>query len=663
MGQARLPKIGASGAERVQQILAGSACSSSTARGCRLAMHVGVFFDVVGNNAERDPVNEWTNIGLMWRSFPLSQTEKSFPIYVPGLATTFESDKGSYFKSVGASALNEKAGALQDDWKKKMLQGKVKDIFAELKQIPKNFNSAVRKFERGLAKAKGNPLLGVAHGGLAMTRVFKTIVWQLPLSAASAVPYLRDSKALMTYNLGVDVRVKYAVSEVLKRVRMNAADINEVNLYVYGAERGGPLARMFLNALQEECKQASAGLILDGIEGAGKKPIKVKLPFLGLFDCISSLAGSEETLGKIKEMAGYLVPVPLPETSIEGDKTVSATVASTYHLVAGHELRGYQRVDSVAKGGGKVRERVLPGSSEDVTGDIREGDAKSPDLARVALWLMYQESIAHKVPLMSIQELESKARAVAARFYLSKTVSVNGRALYADDLVQVYDKQLGAKGDLRGALQANVCAWLAWLKGQKDKQRDPNAGRDPRKLTTLKPGQVPPDINDILSRRATPLAKDLIAVRAGQKPDPKLWKAWEHGPAPTPEQEALFAQFMHDPYDIDVNRQFFMFMPGNSGFYYFKPREVDADNAEPLVDEDALAREALNKQATESQQRAREAVKARQKEELTTLNQHFAEQRAALLKQGQSTAGLDTAYQAALKAKTSVFNQELANLP
>ncbi|PRP72026.1 hypothetical protein BUE93_03815 [Chromobacterium amazonense] len=81
------------------------------------------------------------------------------------------------------------------------------------------------------------------------------------------------------------------------------------------------------------------------------------------------------------------------------------------------------------------------------------------------------------------------------------------------------------------------------------------------------------------------------------------------------------------------------------------------------MDEDALAREALNKQATQSQQRAREAVKARQKEELTTLNQHFAEQRAALLKQGQSTAGLDTAYQAALKAKTSVFNQELANLP
>ncbi|WP_147297234.1 hypothetical protein [Chromobacterium vaccinii] len=120
MGQARLPKIGVSGAERVQQILAGSACSSSsTTRGCRLTMHVGVFFDVVGNNAERDPVNEWTNIGLMWRSFPLSQAEKSFPIYVPGLATTFESDKGSYFKSVGASALNEKAGALQDDWKRK----------------------------------------------------------------------------------------------------------------------------------------------------------------------------------------------------------------------------------------------------------------------------------------------------------------------------------------------------------------------------------------------------------------------------------------------------------------------------------------------------------------------------------------------------------------
>ncbi|SUX54633.1 hypothetical protein [Chromobacterium vaccinii] len=231
-----------------------------------------------------------------------------------------------------------------------MLQGKVKDIFADLKQIPKKLNRGMRNFERGLAKAKGNPLLGVAHGGLTMTRVFKSIVWKLPLSAATAVPYLRDSKALMIYNLGVDVRVKYAVSEVLKRVRMNAADINEVNLYVYGAERGGPLARMFLNVLQEECKPTSAGLILDGMEGAGKKPIKVKLPFLGLFDCISSLAGSEQTLGKIKEMAGHLVPVPLPETSIEGDKTLSPTVANTYHLVAGHELRSYQRVDSVAKG-------------------------------------------------------------------------------------------------------------------------------------------------------------------------------------------------------------------------------------------------------------------------------------------------------------------------
>ena len=425
----------------------------------------------------------------------------------------------------------------------------------------------------------------------------------------------------------------------------------------------GSLARMFLNALQEECKQTLAGLILDGIEGAGKKPIKVKLPFLGLFDCISSLAGSEETLGKIKEMAGYLVPVPLPETSIEGDKTLSATVATTYHLVAGHELRSYQRVDSVAKGGGKVRERILPGSSEDVTGDIRDGDAKSPDLARVALWLMYQESIAHKVPFLSMAKLEQNYPAVFGRYRLSKTVQVSGKVMYADELVLAYEKQLGAKGDLRGALLANVCAWLAWLKGQKDKQRDPNAGRDPRKPTILKPGEAPPDMNDILSRRATPLAKDLIAIRAGEKPDAKLWKAWEHGPAPTPEQEALFAQFMHDPYDIDIDRQFWLFMPGHCGFYYFKPREVDADNAEPLVDEDAVAREALNKQATQSQQRARAAVEARQKAELTTLNQHFAEQRAALLKQGQSTAGLDTAYQAALKAKTSAFNQELANLP
>lgn len=420
---------------------------------------------------------------------------------------------------------------------------------------------------------------------------------------------------------------------------------------------------MFLNALQEECKQTSAGLILDGIEGAGKKPIKVKLPFLGLFDCISSLAGSDQTLGAIKETAGYLVPVPLPETSIEGDKTLSATVARTYHLVAGHELRSYQRVDSVAKGGGKVRERIMPGSSEDVTGDIRDGDAKSPDLARVALWLMYQESIALKVPLLPFKELESRAKAVAARFYLSKTVSVNGRTLYADDLVQAYEKQLGAKGDLRGALQANVCAWLAWLKGQKDKQRDPNAGRDPRKPTILKPGQAPPDINDILSRRATPLAKDLTAIRAGQKPDARLWNAWEHGPAPTPEQEALFAQFMHDPYDIDVARQFWLFMPGNSGFYYFRWREVDADNAEPLVDEDEKQRQAFNKQLRQDHQRVRAEVLARQKEELTTLNQHFAKQRQVLLQQGQSTEGLDMAYQAALKAKTSVFNQELANLP
>ncbi|OQS08618.1 hypothetical protein B0T37_18430 [Chromobacterium violaceum] len=582
---------------------------------------------------------------------------------MPGLAAKFESDNGSYFKAVGKSAAAEKAGALQDDWKKKMLQGKVKDIFAELKQIPKSLQKGMRNFERGLAKVKGNPLLGVAHGGLTMTRVFKSMLWKLPLSAATAVPYLRDSKALMTYNLGVDVRVKYAVSEVLKRVRMNAADVNEVNLYVYGAERGGPLARMFLNALQEECKQTSAGLILDGIEGAGKKPIKVKLPFLGLFDCISSLAGSDQTLGAIKETAGYLVPVPLPETSIEGDKTLSATVASTYHLVAGHELRSYQRVDSVAKGGGKVRERIMPGSSEDVTGDIRDGDAKSPDLARVALWLMYQESIALKVPLLPFKELESRAKAVAARFYLSKTVSVNGRTLYADDLVQAYEKQLGAKGDLRGALQANVCAWLAWLKGQKDKQRDPNAGRDPRKPTILKPGQAPPDINDILSRRATPLAKDLTAIRAGQKPDARLWNAWEHGPAPTPEQEALFAQFMHDPYDIDVARQFWLFMPGNSGFYYFRWREVDADNAEPLVDEDEKQRQAFNKQLRQDHQRVRAEVLARQKEELTTLNQHFAKQRQVLLQQGQSTEGLDMAYQAALKAKTSVFNQELANLP
>ncbi|MDE1714411.1 DUF2235 domain-containing protein (plasmid) [Chromobacterium amazonense] len=648
----------------MQQILSAAACNKkSSDKACSLPLSIGVFFDVVGKNADTDPVAQWTNVGLLAQAFPRSGKEKLARVYVPGLAAKFESDNGSYFKAVGKSAAAEKAGALQDDWKKKMLQGKVKDIFAELKQIPKSLQKGMRNFERGLAKVKGNPLLGVAHGGLTMTRVFKSMLWKLPLSAATAVPYLRDSKALMTYNLGVDVRVKYAVSEVLSAVKKNAADINELNVYVYGAERGGPLARMFLNALQEECKQTSAGLILDGIEGAGKKPIKVKLPFLGLFDCISSLAGSEETFGKIKEIAGYLVPVPLPETSIEGDKTLSATVASTYHLVAGHELRSYQRVDSVAKGGGKVRERVLPGSSEDVTGDIRDGDAKSSDLARVALWLMYQESIALKVPLLPFKELESRAKAVAARFYLSKTVSVNGRTLYADDLVQAYEKQLGAKGDLRGALQANVCAWLAWLKGQKDKQRDPNAGRDPRKPTILKPGQAPPDINDILSRRATPLAKDLIAIHAGEKPDAKLWKAWEHGPAPTPEQAALFAQFMHDPYDVDIDRQFWLFMPGNSGFYYFRWREVDADNAEPLVDEDEKQRQAFNKQLRQDHQRVRAEVLARQKEELTTLNQHFAKQRQVLLQQGQSTEGLDMAYQAALKAKTSVFNKELANLP
>lgn len=150
----------------------------------------------------------------------------------------------------------------------------------------------------------------------------------------------------------------------------------------------------------------------------------------------------------------------------------------------------------------------------------------------------------------------------------------------------------------------------------------------------MKPGQAPPDINDILSRRATPLAKDLIAIHAGEKPDAKLWKAWEHGPAPTPEQAALFAQFMHDPYDVDIDRQFWLFMPGNSGFYYFRWREVDADNAEPLVDEDEKQRQAFNKQLRQDHQRVRAEVLARQKAELTTLNQHFAKQRQALLQQG-----------------------------
>lgn len=662
---ARLPQIKIPGAERAQQILDSAVGHAETpGRACTRVLHIGVFFDVVGHNAKKDPTDRWSNIGLLWRAFPLRLKEKCIPVYIPGLAAKFESDSASYFKAVAAAVAKEKVGGAEDELKKKLAQGKVKDIFVDAQQIPEKLRKSAERAMGGARMARKNPVLGLVRGGRSAARFFKSQLWTVPLSVATAVPFLRDSRALMGYNLGVDVRVNYALAEVLARIAEHVGEITEVRVYAYGAERGGSLARMFVNALQGMCRRTPAGLTLQNTDTGGR-PVPLRLPFLGLFDSISSLATTDEVQVLIRDGFGALSPVPLPEDAIDGELEVGAAVASTYHLVAGHEVRGYQRIDSLRKAGGPVRERVLPGSSGDVTGDLG-GKTRPTDLAKLALWLMYQTSLAQKVPFLAMEQLQAQDKATANRYYLTQTVSVAGKTLYADDLLAAYERWLGATGSLEAAFQAHMCAWLPWLKQQLPKHSDGSIGKtrylDWNPDAVKRGGQAPASIQDILDRRTSPLVQDLRTIRAGAKPNAALWKAWEQGQPPSPEVAALFEFLVHDPYEADVNRGFWMLLPASAAFNYFRVRELDDGNAEPLLTEEDRAREALNKQASQSQQQARQTAMERQKTELSEINRTFQQQREQLLKQGKSTAELDQAYQGVLKQKTDSYKQELERL-
>src|SRR5690606_6945560 len=105
---------------------------------------------------------------------------------------------------------------------------------------------------------------------------------------------------------------------------------------VFAADRGAVIARVFVNRLVEKYKLRHAtDLEVHGI------PIEIK--FMGLFDAVSSLMEENKllsmlpVLGLLKQNYGDL-SLAVPEA-----------VQRCVHFAAAHELRFYQRLDSLEK--------------------------------------------------------------------------------------------------------------------------------------------------------------------------------------------------------------------------------------------------------------------------------------------------------------------------
>ncbi|EHP37672.1 hypothetical protein OR16_41521 [Cupriavidus basilensis OR16] len=467
---------------------------------CGAVIKMGFFFDGFGRHRDQDDrsTSRYSNICRLWEAHrDMRDTRRQkmpnqfwYPFYYSGLGTDLNKDAGkdalrsAGLKALGAagkSAAKSATSAAQKvvgvdkvlDLKKapgKALKNAMSealdemswrpvtrvygDLAAQVKAIPGKVGRVLtmaredRWVRRGKAAVRGT-LYDIKKNPLkAGWSVVKALFFDVVMDS---IPQVRDNAAVARlFGTGFEDRLSAALDqfeEAYKDAKSSMNKVQRIEVSVFGADRGGVLARAFVNELVRKYKRRSdVDLTIEGDT--------IEIKFLGLLDAVSSLMAENKLLdfvplvGMIKQNYGDK-PLGVPEA-----------VQRCVHFAAAHELRFYQRLDSLEKTRGD--QYLYPGTSEDITGGAPPGSMGfRAELQRVALRDMLNEALMAGAAVDMMEYLAQYKSDVFRMFTLAHPVSDGTASYKIPDLINAYRAIVPHQKGLN--FQDHMQVFLRWL--------------------------------------------------------------------------------------------------------------------------------------------------------------------------------------------------------
>lgn len=552
--QAKLDKDDATPHDAYLQIVAREASGypKDGCMSCGGAVRMGFFFDAFGRNRDIDSKesSQYSNICRLWEAHrnnrdrgmraPVRKNQFWYRFYYSGLGTALNDDAASEtWKKVGGAALTlggkkalEGAGSVtrvntaleqlnvKEQGKKALKEAatefSIRPIIRAYDDFKKSVANAPRTAARVMNVLSASPERiweRTKAGGIALWRKEKAELKGNPLKAgwsivrqlfvgivAENVPVVRDWGPMSFYfGSGVTTRVDAALKqfeEAVDDARAQIRDIKRIEVSVFGADRGCVLARAFVNKMASKYKGKNDKqlLRLDGIA--------VEIKFLGLLDAVSSIMSEDS--GTLIGMVPFLglIKADYKDQTL----TIPACVQRCVHFAAAHEMRFYQRLDSLEKTRG---EQVLyPGTSSDVVGGAPTGSLGfHAELMRVPLRDMLLEAVKAGAAMDTMEDLSKYKPDTFTKFSLSMPIPYEGKQYRIKSLVDAYRSLVPRTNGLDFVAHSSV--FMRWIAVRYQDPRFRGAVTDP--MTDWKRQREEADVQ----RKAAKVALDLEIQRQG----------------------------------------------------------------------------------------------------------------------------------------------------
>jgi len=444
---------------------------------CGAVIQMGFFFDAFGRHRGLDDpmTSRYSNICRLWEAhrenLDVRRDEQPnrfwYRFYYSGLGTELnEEAKHNEIVSAAAKAASA-AGQMAAESAKsaaqkvagvdKLLDLKTAPATAAKKALSESFDEmsfrpvskayADLVAQAGSVRGKAGRVLAMARDdrwvtrGKAAVRATLYDIRKNPLKAGwsvakgvfvdvamDSIPMVRDNAAVaLIFGTGVEDRLRAALKQfelAYRDAKSQMEKVQRIEVSVFGADRGGVLARAFVNELVRKYKRRRDDDL--AIEG---DPIEIR--FLGLLDAVSSLMAEDKLLdflpltNMIKQNYGNR-PLGVPQA-----------VQRCVHFAAAHELRFYQRLDSLEKTRGD--QYLYPGTSEDITGGAPSGSLGfRAELQRVALRDMLHEGLMAGSALDMMEALARHKGPTFTKFTLAHAIPVGNANYKIPDLIKAY---------------------------------------------------------------------------------------------------------------------------------------------------------------------------------------------------------------------------------
>lgn len=216
---------------------------------CSKTLHIGLFFDGVGRNIEKDkPIGKTSNIAKLYdvykRSDKSTENDIYWKYYISGLGTPYQAQAG---KKVG-----QVASEIYSDFKDEALDEIVNAEIDAVKDIGIDTllgEGGIKDIEE-LLSPKGQMKL--------MGETLIDYTAKISKKGIEATPFLRDNE-FIAYNFvtGVETRINDLKDRFFQAYQaakdMGDIPLHRISVSVFGFDMGATLARYFIGVLIRAC--------------------------------------------------------------------------------------------------------------------------------------------------------------------------------------------------------------------------------------------------------------------------------------------------------------------------------------------------------------------------------------------------------------------------